>query len=290
MNKNKIVVQVLSHRGLEPSKQNFFSESSYEAFSSHLRRGYGIEFDLNFVSDGMIAYHDSSLGRLTNQKDVRKLSEISISEATSINLGKGYLAPIEKLLNLIGLNVARVNALHFKGIYQNRESVEKLIKLLKNFDKNTLDKLIIFDLKIDIAKLLIKDLPNLHLAPSVADKFDILRFNNKVNNTLMSIDEAIKYRNVFDWVWLDEWDRANSEGNIKSLYNKANFDKLRSHGYKLALVTPELHATSPNLLGNEHHQDAENNRRLFDRIKEILQLKPDLICTDYPEEVSKLLK
>ena len=65
---------------------------------------------------------------------------------------------------------------------------------------------------------------------------------------------------------------------------------MRGVGAKIALVTPELHGTSPHLLAGEAHPDAPkgDTETLFKRIKEIIDLKPNAICTDYPEEVSKL--
>lgn len=45
--------QIITHRGLEPDRPGFFSESSFEAFADQLARGFGgIEFDPNFTSDG----------------------------------------------------------------------------------------------------------------------------------------------------------------------------------------------------------------------------------------------
>jgi hypothetical protein len=67
------------------------------------------------------------------------------------------------------------------------------------------------------------------------------------------------------------------------------FKILKDEGLKVALVTPELHGTSPGLLGGEAHPDADKNC-LFDRIQEIIDLQPDALCTDYPEEVGKLIK
>ena len=53
-------------------------------------------------------------------------------------------------------------------------------------------------------------------------------------------------------------------------------------------MTPELHGTSPGLLGGESHKHAANTEVLFERMREILSLEPDAICTDYPEEVKLL--
>ena len=60
---------------------------------------------------------------------------------------------------------------------------------------------------------------------------------------------------------------------------------MKDAGLSISLVTPELHATSPGLLGGEAHPDAQSRERFFERIGEIIALKPDWICTDYPEEV-----
>jgi len=60
--------QILTHRGLEPSKPDFFPESSIEAFINQLHRGFGIEFDPNFVKDGIVINHDSNLKRITKEK------------------------------------------------------------------------------------------------------------------------------------------------------------------------------------------------------------------------------
>jgi hypothetical protein len=81
----------------------------------------------------------------------------------------------------------------------------------------------------------------------------------------------------------------DKDNGTKLLYTKEVFNKLREANIKIGLVTPELHATSPNLLGGESHQDASSQERLFTRIKEIIKLEPDAICTDYPDLVRQLI-
>ena len=66
------------------------------------------------------------------------------------------------------------------------------------------------------------------------------------------------------------------------LYTAENFERLRLAGYKIALVTPELHATS--------HQDAKDKESLFKRINEIIKLRPNAICTNYSEDVRKMIE
>ena len=100
---------------------------------------------------------------------------------------------------------------------------------------------------------------------------------------------TVAYKNIFDWAWLDEWDRTDKNNSIKTLYNAKNFAVLKKYKFKIALVTPELHSTSPDLLGGESHQDAADHNLLFTRIKKIIKLNPDAICTDYPDRVKALI-
>ncbi|MEK6848271.1 MAG: hypothetical protein AABX65_01425, partial [Nanoarchaeota archaeon] len=127
----------------------------------------------------------------------------------------------------------------------------------------------------------------LNLVPSVAHYFDIQRYNGLIYNTLLTLEDAIKYKGegLYNWVWLDEWDTIDAEGKEKLFYTAENFKILRDAGFKIALVTPELHGTSPGLYGGESHKHAADKNILFQRIKEILALNPDAICTDYPNEV-----
>lgn len=276
--------QILTHRGLEPNKENFYSESSYEAFRNHLERGFGIEFDVNFTKDNQVVIvHDSDLERITRGEDKRLFGETSSKEIKDIQLENGRLCFFEELMKLIIKSPSMINALHLKGKFQQKRNLDILLDELSKY-KNQLSKILIFDVKIKTAKYLLSKSPQLLLAPSVAHWFDIKRYNDCVLGTLISIAQAIRYQSLFTWVWLDEWDRTNESGKLKKLYTKENFERLRKAGYKIALVTPELHRNSPGLLGEETHQDAQNKGELFARIKEIIDLKPDAICTDYPQE------
>lgn len=281
--------QILTHRGLEPSKSNFYSESSFEAFEDHLRRGFGIEFDVNFTKDGIIIFHDLSLKRLTNGRDKRSFDDLTTNEVTQIKLKNGRLCTLDELIKLIKNSQSIINALHLKGNFQEQKYLNRLIKVLTKYSDVT-DRILIFDVKPETAKYLKEKILNLHLAPSVSHPFDIERYNQVADGTLMALDEAIKYKKegLYDWVWLDEWDRIDKDGKDKTFYNQGTFEKIRNVGYKIALVTPELHGISPGLLGGEAHPDAMSKEKLFRRTKEIISLNPDLICTDYPEEVYSL--
>ncbi|MCR4263592.1 MAG: hypothetical protein NUV98_02635 [Candidatus Roizmanbacteria bacterium] len=282
---------IITHRGLEPSRNNFFPESSIEAFQDQLNRGFGLEFDPNFVKDGIVVSHDATLERITNGTDTRSFQEISENEATSFEYGKkkkGRMPTLEELLTAMNSAPAIVHALHFKGTFQTRKKNSTwLLNEIENFP-TLWDHLVVFDVLPDTAVRFKKQNEHLHIAPSVAHPYDIKRYNKAVSGTLMTIEESISHRDIYDWVLLDEWDLSDENGKTKKLHTKENYEKLKKAGFNIALVTPELHGTSPGLLGGEAHPDAKNNERLFERIEEIIELEPDAIITDYPEEVRKL--
>ncbi len=286
---NPLRNQIITHRGLEPSNPNFFSESSFEAFENHLSRGFGIEFDVNFTKDGIIIWHDANLKRLTSGKDSREFRNLTTPDVLSIKILKGRLCTLDEVLELIRNSSSTVNALHLKGRYQELHYIDRIIEVIEKHP-SLYEQMFIFDVKPEAAKYIRAKNPRLLLSPSVVHAFDIKRFDTFVNNTSVTIDEAVQYKKegLYDWAWLDEWDLTDENGKRKKLYTRENFDKIRDAGYKISLVTPELHGTSPGLYGGESHPDARDKKLLFKRIKEIIDLKPDAICTDHPEAVLKL--
>ncbi|MCW8965333.1 MAG: glycerophosphodiester phosphodiesterase family protein, partial [Candidatus Pacearchaeota archaeon] len=153
---------ILTHRGLEPSKKDFYPESSYQAFKNHLERGFGIEFDVTFTKDKKIVIsHDSNLNRITNSKDKRNFSEINLDEIKKIEYGsnlKGRIADFDELAELIKQNVSPLNALHLKGVYQTQDRVNILISKLKEH-RDILDKILIFDVRPETAKIFRQEIP-----------------------------------------------------------------------------------------------------------------------------------
>jgi len=280
---------ILTHRGLEASKEKFFTESSYEAFANHLQRGFGVEFDINFTKDKrIIIFHDNDLERITGGKDKRLFQQMMFSEVKEIRIRGNRIADFDELMNLIIKNKSSFNSLHLKGKFQKKEYLDILLGFLFQY-RNYLERLLIFDVKVETARYLKRKIPQLILAPSVAHPYDIERYNTCVGGTLIKIEEAIKNRSLFEWVWLDEWDRSARYGRTKKLYSVYNFNKLRKYGFKIALVSPELHKTSPGLLGGESHQDAKDYKTLFKRMEEIVALEPDAICTDWPDYIKHLI-
>jgi len=281
--------QIFTHRGLEPSRPDFWPESSYEAFQDHLARGYGIEFDPNFCYDGIVVSHDASLKRITEGRDERNFSDVSVEELASLRYGpnpekQGRIPTLDEVLGMISSNSSALSAMHFKAKYQGISNMRVLISYIEKH--KLLDRLVIFDVKPEIAHFMKLTNNRLMLAPSVAHPYDIKRYGSVVGNSLVSTQDAISFKDVYDWAWLDEWDTADEEGKEKRLYTAETFDTLRAEGYKIALVTPELHGTSPGLYGGESHKDAASRGTLFRRIREIIELRPDAICTDYPEEAA----
>lgn len=257
------MLKIITHRGLEPSKKDFFVESSLEAFRSHLERGFGIEFDPYFDRE----------------------NEVFVSHHV---ITQEHVSPLlREVLDLVSKFPEPLCALHLKGKFQKIEYLKKLVSILQEFP-TIYDRLLIFDVKLSTAKYLKKKISELILAPSVAHEYDIERFNAVTSETLMPVREAIKYKDLYDWVWLDEWDRLDINGGNKILYCTKTFTALRKAGFKIGLVTPELHCTSPGLLGRESHSDAVNREILFNRITEIIELHPDAVCSDYPEEIKTI--
>lgn len=283
-------INIITHRGLDPAQKPYFVESSLEAFTDQLKRGYGLEFDLRFTSDNQIVIiHDANLKRISGGSDERNISDVSSDEILRMEFHGCHLITFAHLLELIETigHKGIVCAIHLKHVVQEPIFLDSIVEYLKDIDPNTF---ILFDISIATAKYLKSKNPALQLAPSVAHPYDIKRYNGVVGGTLLSIEEVIQNKNLFDWVWLDEWDTADEDEKVKTFYNEETFSVLRSEGLKIALVTPELHSSSPGLLGGEAHSDASTHEILMERIKAIIVLEPEAVCTDFPDEVKGMFK
>jgi len=280
--------KILTHRGLDPSRQNYFAESSREAFEDHLSRGFGLEFDIQPTKDGsFIVIHDDDLERISRGKDKRKIRELTLSELLSMDFDGSHLISLPALFQIIKENRSResFSALHLKHATQETGTLEALLEVLNNFESLPC---IMFDVKIQTAQYLKGCGLKMELAPSVAHPYDIERYSSVTGNTLYAIDEIIPRRDLFSWVWLDEWDLADRNGGSKHLYEKNLIENLRGAGFSIAVVSPELHSSSPGLLGGEAHPDAQDGATLEAAMKRIISLSPDAICTDYPDLLKKM--
>ena len=206
--------RIITHRGLEPSRQNFFSESSLEAFADQLSRGFGgIEFDPNPTKDGIIVMHDANLSRPTNGKDNRLVSEVGTIEVVKILLPNGHIPKFEQVMGLIRKSNSAVNSLHLKARLQTPRTLKRIMGVLSE-NEDIFPKLLVFDVKPKIAQILKQAFPNLRLAPSIAHPHDIKRFGKSVGSTLITIEQALELRKkgLIDGVWADL--RRDTENSI----------------------------------------------------------------------------
>ncbi len=282
-------MKIITHRGLDPSKGNYFIESSLEAFTDQLSRGYGLEFDLQITKDNkVIILHDSTLKHISEGKDERTIRDIDLDELLAMEFSGNHLISFDKILDLVQekQSLEALSAIHLKYTLQNKNDLDTILSYLKNTDTG---KFIIFDVKIDTAKYLKEHNSKLALAPSVSLPYDIKRYNTIAGGTLLSVEETLENKNLFSAVWLDEWDLTDENNKLKKLYTAEIFKIFHDSELKIGLVTPELHNTSPNLLGGEKHPDAKTFESLTIRLKEIIALNPDMVCTDHPDTVKYLI-
>lgn len=282
------MTSIITHRGLDPSRENYFAESSVEAFTDQLKRGYGLEFDLRVTKDGkIVVIHDASLKRITAGADEREIRTIDSSEIVAMDFNGSHITTFDHLLDLIEGTQApdAVSAIHLKIGSQGKDDLDIILSYLEGRD---VSKFYIFDTTIETARYLKERNPKLRIAPSVALPYDIKRYNGVVGGTLLSIEEVLANLDLFEGVWLDEWDLTDENGGKKKLYTAEVFKTFKDAGLWVALVTPELHGTSPGLLGGEAHEDAKPFEKLAVRLQEIVDFGPDAVCTDYPDYVRGL--
>lgn len=280
---------VITHRGLEPDNPGAAGESTYEAFADQCARGFGLEFDPNPCKDGFVVWHDATAKRLTGGSDERPFREMATAEALELRFGKGRIASLDEVLELIAKSPAGAgpSAMHLKGDRQDEPSVRALCDVLARHPR-AVERMFCFDARPETAALLRELAPALALAPSVSHPHDVARYNGCVHGTLWSVEQACASRDTFKWAWLDEWDLADAGGGRKELCTAATFATMRASGMRVGLVTPELHASSPGLLGGEAHEDARDRAALSKRLARILALRPDAVCTDHPQEALEM--
>jgi glycerophosphoryl diester phosphodiesterase len=283
-----MTTQVIAHRGIDLDGTAPFPESSFEAFEYQLKLGFNLEFDLNFTKDVLIVSHDSSPYRLTKGTVPDKFEDLSWDRVSKIYYG-GRIPLLAEIFDLILKGDVCCHALHLKGAFQQDRQLHALVDELRARPE-VISKLFIFDVTFESALYLKTALPDLQLAPSVAHDHDYRRFNSVVAGTLYTVEDVLKNSSFFSWVWLDEWDLTDRDGATKKFYTRELVMQFQDAGLKVALVSPELHATSPGRVGGEPHPDASSAERLFARIDEILDTGVDAVCTDYPSTVKKIVE
>ncbi len=281
-------MNLITHRGINITEGNSYLESTGEAFLDQLKKGFGLEFDIRLTKDNKaIILHDPDLRRISNGKDTRIIEE---TELKDIDIDAYGIITLEEILDYIDTYQSddAMSAIHIKGPLQsNIENIDTIIDIIS---LGNLSKFFLFDVKIEIAEYIKSKNKNIKLAPSVSHIFDIERFNSSTKNTLIDIESLEKYTSLFDWAWLDEWDRKDYSGGEKELYNEENIKHIKDLGLLVAIVSPELHATSPVPQSTEKHPDGISTEAVFKRLEKILKIKPDAICTDYAEQIEKHFK
>lgn len=267
-------------------------ESSIEALRAQLKRGYGLEFDVRRTADDrLVVIHDGNLKRASGGLDSREIASVPLAELLAMDFNGSHLASFPQVLSAVKRLQApgAVSAIHLKHGSQDESTLGLIVDELR---AAALDpgSFVVFDVSIRTAEYLKSQIPELRLTPSVAHPYDIQRYNGVVGGTLLSVEEVLAHKELFYGVWLDEWDLADENGGKKKLYTKELFDQLHEEGLWVALVTPELHGTSPGLLGGEAHEDAKPFETLAERLREIVACGPDAVCTDYPDYVRGLIE
>jgi len=289
------MVAVITHRGLEPSAgEDAWGESTVEAFRSQLQRGFGLEFDPNPCADGWAVWHDGTTARLSGGAESTPLAQLPLASVAGRRFVRGRLGTLEEVLALIAElgSEAAPSAMHLKGERQSEEQLDSLCAVLERHP-GSLAKLFAFDVSRQAALRLRARLPALRLAPSVSHAHDVARYNACVHGTLWTLEQALAgaAEGLFSWAWVDEWDLAAVGGGRKEppFAAEHTFRALRAAGLRVGMVTPELHASSPGLLGGEAHEDAASRDALFARVRALLATGlVDALCTDYPDEVRAL--
>lgn len=283
-------MKIITHRGIDAEKKRTFSESSAEAFSYFLDKGYGLEFDVRITKDNVpVLLHDISLARLIGNKSILPVSEMTKLDFLDTPLPNGHTITLRTLITLIRERGSKnaLHSFHLKKHLQSPDELHKILPYLKELSdtQNT----IIFDATPETARFLRVTIPNAQIAASVAHPYDIERYNTATGGTLISLSDILSLRSTYDWAWLDEWDLSDKDGGTKKLYTGETCKTLRDANFKIAVVSPELHATSHALLGGESHPDAQNTGTLKERLREIASLDIDAICTDYPKLITSFI-
>lgn len=96
-----LTAQPFAHRGLHDKSQGVI-ENSRSAFEAAIKRGYGIELDVQLSRDGeAMVFHDRSLKRLAGQPD--KVNKLTAAELGKIKLtgGDDVIETLPAILDLL---------------------------------------------------------------------------------------------------------------------------------------------------------------------------------------------
>ena len=264
---------ILSHRGLDICPLNSTEEervdSRYADFEALMARGLGVEADVWCLSDGCLVISHGNPDKIENFQDFSQ----------SIHL-KYKRCSFDDILYLHNKYESPLLALHLKADMQLPSVCEKIVAGIMRLPVNKQNKILLFDLTVSAARFFKSRLPSVNIGASVSHKYDISRYGRFVGGTLFSVEDVLVHRGLFDWIWMDEWDLVDFCGK-KEFICRENINFFQSLGFKVAGVSPELHAKSPGLLGGEEHPDGVCPVRVKRRVSSWITTGINAICTDY---------
>ncbi|GEM_PF-1022607 len=286
-------MQLITHRAIDlnpgGSQRKVSKESRWEAFCEQIAAGWGLEFDLRPLSDGYFAIsHDSNLRRIMPGYD-RAISTLTRNEFRTIAAPGGRLCSLDEVLNLIAESGRSISALHLKSHCHEPAILKKILEALEPRINSLIGRLLIFDATPRVAAQIKRKFPELDIAASVAHHYDVLRYGAMTGGTLLTSEQVLDNRDFYSWVWLDEWDTLDVDNGQKTFVNSESINLFRNAGFKVAVVSPELHASSPALLGGEAHKDGVDEHRLVRRWQQWARLGLDALCTDHASWISAKL-
>lgn len=287
-------MQLITHRAIDvdlgDAQGLALKESRWEAFCEQIRAGWGLEFDVRPLKDGRFAIsHDSCLTRIM-PSCAQAISNLTLKEFRAISAPDGRLCTLDELLNLIAESGRSISALHLKSHCHEPAILEKILDALAPRLDSFVGRLLIFDATPQVAAQIVQKLPGLDVAASVAHPHDVLRYGAMTGGALLTSEQVLANRHLYSWVWLDEWDTLDVDNGQKTFVNPESVNFFRDAGFKLAAVSPELHASSPALLGGEAHKDGADGGRLVRRWQQWRQLGLDALCTDHASWISTNLE
>lgn len=278
-------MKVLCHRGIDFDRDS--QESSKSSFEQALKVCDGLEIDLQLSKDNrLFVWHDQVAERLTQGRLKSDFSSYDLPEIQKNVASEYSLMEWSELKVLMNKYPDKIYALHIKGPNQQSRFLSAFQEALTEV-QNLFSSILVFDLKIETAKQISKNFPNLPLAISVSEIVDIQRYNSFTSETLYSTEEAKRNSDIFSWAWLDEWDLKGKTPESR-LYTNHKIEEFKSRGFNVAIVSPELHAKSPGLLGGEAHEEGNDLNKLEDLWKRLSDTQADAICTDYSQRLTNL--
>ncbi len=156
--------KIIAHRGVFDNEKTI--ENTIPAFKKAIDYNYPFEFDVQLTTDNkLVVYHDSTLERLANRKDI--VQEMDSSELTRIKLGNTN-ATMPLLRDVLELNNDKVFMdIEIKPTKRIKETVYYLMKELEKYHNYVI---ISFDPRI--IRFLKKGYPTVETGLLLQSKYD----------------------------------------------------------------------------------------------------------------------